>query len=63
MIISELKPIEELQQSLAEFNKLFLVGCAACATACKAGGEEEIFKLQEWLADLKARYQVETYLP
>ena len=50
MIISELKPQEELQQALAEFDKLFLVGCAACATACKAGGEEEIFKLQEWLA-------------
>jgi ferredoxin len=50
MIISELKPLEELQQALADFDKLFLVGCAACATACKAGGEEEIFKLQEWLA-------------
>ena len=50
MIISELKPLEELQQALAEFDTLFLVGCAACATACKAGGEEEIFKLQEWLA-------------
>lgn len=49
MIISELKPLEELQQALAEFDRLFLVGCAACATACKAGGEEEVFKLQEWL--------------
>ncbi len=49
MIISKLKPLEELQQALSEFDKLFLVGCAACATACKAGGEEEVFKLQEWL--------------
>lgn len=49
MIISELKPLEELQQALTEFDRLFLVGCAACATACKAGGEEEVFKLQEWL--------------
>ncbi len=49
MIISELKPLEELQQALSACDKLFLVGCAACATACKAGGEEEIFKLQEWL--------------
>lgn len=51
MIISELKPLTELQQALTEFDKLFLVGCAACATACKAGGEEEIFKLQEWLTE------------
>lgn len=50
MIISQLKPLAELQQALAEFERLFLVGCAACATACKAGGEEEIFKLQEWLS-------------
>jgi ferredoxin len=49
MIISELKPFEELQQAMSEFGKLFVVGCAACATACKSGGEEEIFKLQEWL--------------
>ncbi|MCK4507788.1 MAG: methylenetetrahydrofolate reductase C-terminal domain-containing protein [Desulfuromonadales bacterium] len=50
MIISELKPFEELQQALSEFDKPFLIGCAACATACKSGGEEEVFKLQEWLA-------------
>ncbi|MBE0577602.1 MAG: methylenetetrahydrofolate reductase C-terminal domain-containing protein [Desulfuromonadales bacterium] len=53
MIISQLKPLDELQQALAEFDKLFLVGCAACATACKSGGEEEIFKLQEWLVTLE----------
>jgi ferredoxin len=50
MIISEAKPITELQEALAPFGKLFLVGCAACATACKAGGEEEVFRFQEWLA-------------
>ena len=49
MIISELKPFEELQQALADFDKLFIVGCAACATACKSGGEDEVFKFQEWL--------------
>ena len=49
MIISEAKPLAELQQALAPFGKLFLVGCAACATACKAGGEEEVFRFQEWL--------------
>lgn len=51
MIISELKPLDELQQVLAGFHRLFLVGCAACATACKAGGEEEVFRLQEWLVE------------
>jgi ferredoxin len=50
MIISEAKPLDELQEVLAPFGKLFLVGCAACATVCKAGGEEEVFRFQEWLA-------------
>jgi hypothetical protein len=51
MIISELKPLEDLHRALSDFSRLFLVGCAACATACKAGGEEEVFKLQEWLME------------
>jgi len=49
MIISERKTIEELDQELAGRQRLFLVGCAACATACKAGGEEQVFQMQEWL--------------
>jgi len=52
MIISELKPIEELEKTLAEFDRLFLVGCGACATVCKSGGEEQIYQLQEWLNEL-----------
>ncbi|MBE0598768.1 MAG: methylenetetrahydrofolate reductase C-terminal domain-containing protein [Desulfuromonadales bacterium] len=50
MIISEQKNRDELLQALEGKKKIFLVGCAACATACKAGGEEEVFRMQEWLA-------------
>jgi ferredoxin len=49
MIISTQKPKEELLPVLEGKNRLFLIGCGACATACKAGGEEEVFRLQEWL--------------
>jgi ferredoxin len=49
VIISEQKSKEELLRALDGKTRLFLVGCAACATACKAGGEEEIFQMQEWL--------------
>ncbi len=49
MIISEQKSREELLESIEDKNRLFLVGCAACATACKSGGEEEVFRMQEWL--------------
>jgi ferredoxin len=49
MIISEQKPKDELLSALAGKDRLFLVGCGACATVCKAGGEDEVFRLQEWL--------------
>jgi ferredoxin len=52
MIISEQKSREELLDVLDGKTRLFLVGCAACATACKAGGEEEVFKMQEWLVSV-----------
>ena len=52
MIISEQKSKEELQDILEGKERLFLAGCAACATACKSGGEEEVFKMQEWLVSL-----------
>ena len=49
MIISQLKSIEDLLFSLKEYNKIFLVGCGECATACKSGGEPEIAKMQQEL--------------
>lgn len=52
MIISEQKSKEELLLALDGCERLFLVGCAACATACKSGGEEEVFRMQEWLTSL-----------
>ena len=51
MIISRLKPLDELLLSLKEYNKIFLIGCGECATSCKSGGEEEIFKMKEDLRE------------
>jgi ferredoxin len=51
MIISERKPLEELLEMVGPLQRFFLVGCGACATVCKSGGEEEVFQLQEWLVD------------
>lgn len=46
MIISQLKPIEELLSGLKEYKKIFLVGCGECSTTCKSGGEEEVLKMK-----------------
>ena len=57
MIISQQKPLEDLLFSLKEYNKIFLVGCGECATACKTGGELEILKMRQ---DLEAAGKVIT---
>ncbi|MFH0917942.1 MAG: methylenetetrahydrofolate reductase C-terminal domain-containing protein [Candidatus Omnitrophota bacterium] len=49
MIISQQKPFEDLLTSLKECDRIFLVGCGECATACKSGGEAEIAKMQQLL--------------
>ncbi len=51
MIISERKPLDEISEITRPLQRFFLVGCGACATVCKSGGEEEVFQLQEWLAE------------
>lgn len=51
MIISTPKGREELEALLEGYETLFLIGCGSCATACKVGGEDEVFATQEWLEE------------
>ena len=52
MIIGSPKSHQELEGLLQESRALFLIGCGSCATACKVGGEDEVFATQEWLEGL-----------
>jgi len=49
MIITELKPIENIIDSLKGYTKIFIVGCGECATTCKTGGKDEAAKMREVL--------------
>jgi ferredoxin len=51
MIISELKPFEQVIDSLKEYRKIFLVGCGECATLCKSGGEEQLLDIKKKLQE------------
>ena len=51
MIIGTQKGREELEALLGDYRSLFLIGCGACATVCKVGGEDEVFATQEWLEE------------
>jgi ferredoxin len=49
MIVTEQKPLQEIIDSLKEYNKIFLVGCGECAATCKTGGKDELLKMQQEL--------------
>jgi hypothetical protein len=49
MVVTEQKPFEEIIEELKEENKIFLIGCAQCATLCQTGGEEQVKEMKEKL--------------
>ena len=50
MIVSRQKPFADILAALEGMSRIFLVGCAKCATVCKSGGEEEVWQMQDALA-------------
>lgn len=51
MIVSTQKPFQEIAAALEGGRSVFVIGCAKCATVCKSGGEEEVFRMQDALAE------------
>lgn len=49
MIIQKQKPFEEIVKALEGEGKIFIAGCADCATTCKVGGEEEVAEMKKKL--------------
>ena len=46
MIIQKQKSYEDILKSLEGEEKVFVAGCADCATTCKVGGEEEVAEMK-----------------
>ena len=53
MIVTKQKPIDDILKCLDKVERIFIVGCAQCATVCKTGGEEDIKKIKELLDRVK----------
>jgi len=51
MIILKQKDFDELLDRMRDEEKIFLAGCAECATACKVGGEEELRQMEQRLTE------------
>jgi ferredoxin len=45
LIVAELKPIEEIADSISGFRSVLIVGCGTCVTVCLTGGEREAWSL------------------
>ena len=55
MIVAEQKPVEEIRQVIAPYERILLLGCGTCMTVCGAGGEHEVSFLHSALRVAQAR--------
>lgn len=42
MIVAEQKALEQIQEMIAPYGNVLVVGCGTCVTVCFAGGEKEV---------------------
>ncbi len=51
MIVTELKPLEEVVDMLSSRKKVLILGCERCATSCETGGEKQVAEMEEVLSE------------
>jgi len=51
MIITKKRTPEQILNSLKKSKRVFLIGCAQCATVCKTGGEDQVNEMESFLKD------------
>jgi ferredoxin len=50
--ITKQKSREEIQNLLADFDRVFIIGCGTCVTLCRTGGMPEVLEMKEYLTGL-----------
>lgn len=50
MVIADLKPLEEIKESIKGYKRVLNVGCAGCTAVCLVGGQKEVDILNAQLA-------------
>ena len=53
--ITRQKPFEEIEAQLANFDRLFIVGCGTCTTMTRTGGIDQVLEMKERLQEIGKR--------
>lgn len=51
MIVGDIKPLEEIVFSIANYQRVFVIGCGSCVSVCLSGGEREAEQLATELSN------------
>ncbi|MHA1832236.1 MAG: methylenetetrahydrofolate reductase C-terminal domain-containing protein [Candidatus Helarchaeota archaeon] len=46
-MITEQKPLKEIEEKMAPFNNVVIIGCSECAAICQTGGSEQVKEMAE----------------
>jgi len=61
LIVAEQKPLDEIMQMIAPYERVLILGCGTCMTVCDAGGEREVSFLYNALRLAQAKSGNETH--
>ena len=61
MIVAEQKPLEEILQMIAPYERVLIIGCGTCMTVCGTGGDREVAFLHSALNTAQAKGSSEAH--
>jgi len=61
--ITRQKPFDEINEQLADLDRVFIIGCGTCTTMTKTGGIDEVLEMKERLQELGKRVSGWTVIP
>ena len=53
--ITSQKPLEEIKEAIANYDRAFIVGCGTCTTMTKTGGIDQVLAMKAQLQQLEKR--------
>ncbi len=61
--ITKQKPLDEIKEQLAKFDRPFIVGCGTCTTMTKTGGIEQVLEMKGRLQEMDKLVSGWTVIP